>query len=155
MAILGAVLTTIGTLLTLWSVLYARTQGKKVSDLKRNQNITLWATLARVARSISDVRQMMGDDAFIEDGILSEKQKQVLPKIHRGLADQFIRLAELIIQNDVSITKSDIEKWLAEKRPGVETEWRKNQFVNLILAGSNKSDSNNANAADTKNRVAG
>ncbi len=154
MTILGTILTTVGTLLTLWSLLYARSQAKKVSDLKRNQNITLWAALSRVARSISDINKITGDDAFVENGELSEEQKQVLPKIHRGLSDQFIRLAELIVQNDVSITKLDVEKWRDEKRPGLETDWRKNQFINLILAGSDKSDSNQANSADAKGRAA-
>ncbi len=154
LTILGAILTTIGTLLTLWSLLYAKSQAKKVSDLRRNQNITLWATLSRVGRSISDVNKITGDDAFVENGELSEKQKQVLPKIHRGLSDQYIRLAELIVQNDVSITELDVEKWRDDKRPGIETDWRKNQFINLILAGRGATDSNRANSADAKSRAA-
>ena len=116
----------------------ARAQNRKLSDLKRNQNITLWSTLSRVGRSISDIVKVTDDDGFVENGILSERQRQIIPKVHRGLTDQYIRLAELIVQNDSALTKEDIEKWYQERRPGLETDWRKQQFINLIAAG--KSD---------------
>ena len=140
--ILGATLTTFGLLLTIWSLIYARQQSKKVSDLKRNQNITLWATLSRVARSISDIVKITDDEGFINSGQLTEKQKQILPKVHRGITDQYIRLAELIVQNDPGLTIKQIESWHNEKRPGVESDWRMQQFFNLITAGKHGNSSN-------------
>jgi len=139
--IIGAVLTTIGVILTGCSLLYAKAQSRKFSDLNRNQNIMLWSTLSRVGRSISDVVKITDDDGFIQNGNLSEEQRQIIPKVHRGLTNQYIRLAELIVQNNSKLTKDDIEKWYQEKRPGIETDWRRKQFLNLIEAGSLKSGS--------------
>jgi hypothetical protein len=146
--IVATVLTVLGILLTIWSLLYAKAQSKRVSNLRRNQNITLWAALARVGRSISDITKITDDDGFLEDGQLSERQKQILPKVHRGLSEQYIRLAEIIVQNDPSLTEEEIIQYNNDKRPGLENEWRKKQFINLIQAGREGKFSNKSLKAD-------
>jgi hypothetical protein len=132
---IGVALAIVGLMLTVWSMIYAKAQSRKMTDLTRNQNITMWATLSRVGRSISDITQITDNEDFLDNGQLTERQKLVLPKVHRGLSSLYIRLAELIVQNNPDMTTENIVLWFDEQRPGLESEWRKEQFLNLIIAG--------------------
>lgn len=129
---IGVVLSTIGILLTVWALWYARVQGKKVSDLRRNEMISLWAFLDRIGTIFAQVQLITDDEGYIESGKLSPEQRQVIPKIHKALADQYIRVVEIIVKKSPELTFEDIERW---KKIGIiNSEWRKMQFVNLLAA---------------------
>lgn len=126
--------------MTLWSIWYARKQSKRVSDISRNEIVSLWAHLDRVRTLVGQIEELSNDEKFIETGNLNAKQKQTLPKIHKGLCDEYVRVVELIVKKKTKMTKNTIDIW--QKEGKIKTEWQKQQFMNLIDRASQEKEKN-------------
>ena len=134
---IGAASSAFGVILAVWSLWYARVQSKRVSDLYRNEMISLWASLDRIRTLIWQVEKVTNDEGFVEGGELSSVQKQVLPQIFKGLCDEYVRIAQLIVQKTPGLTVAAVDRWAEMGR--LKTPWQKAQFVNLIAAFDDRS----------------
>jgi len=132
MNILGAVLSALGLLLAVWSLWYARVQARKVSDLQRNEIISLWAFLDRIRTLIWEVEHISNENSYIKTGELTTKQRQVIPRVFKGLCCEYLRVAELIVKKTPSMTLDDVKQWREMSR--LKTDWQERQFLNLVLA---------------------
>jgi enoyl-CoA hydratase/carnithine racemase len=61
---------------------------------------------------------------------LNSHAKQIIPKIFKGLSDEYVRIAALIIMKNQDTTIETINAW--EKAGIIKTEWQKQRFINLI-----------------------
>jgi len=92
--------------------------------------ISLWAHLDRIRTLFSQIQYITDDDRFHETGTLNAVQKQILPKIHKGLADEYVRIVELIVKKTPVISIQTIDNW--EELGRLKSEWQNQQFLNLI-----------------------
>lgn len=128
--ILGSVLSATGILLAIWSLWYAKKQSKLLSDAHRNEMISLWAQLDRVRTLMTQVEEITQENGFIKNGTLTRNQQQILPKIHKGVCDDYVRIVELIVKKSPQISLKKIEQLL--KMGIIKSDWQKQQFVNLV-----------------------
>ncbi|MCK4664953.1 MAG: hypothetical protein KAT68_18935 [Bacteroidales bacterium] len=134
--VIGVISSTIGVMLTIWAIWYAKQQSKKVSNIRKNEMTSLWAHFDRVRTLLSQIQRITDDEGFIESGNLNNYQQQQLPQIFKGLCDECIRVIELIVQKVPNISIKHIEKWAEMGR--LKTDWQKQQFINLIPENNNK-----------------
>jgi hypothetical protein len=132
MNIIGAALSALGLLLAVWSLWYARLQARKVSDLQRNEIISLWAFLDRIRTLIWEVEHIANDDGYVNTGELTTEQRKVIPRVFKGLCCEYVRVVELIVKKTPSMTLDDVKKW--RKMGRLKTDWQERQFLNLVLA---------------------
>jgi len=128
---IGYVLGVIGVILTILSLIYAKHQSKMLSNAHRDEIISLWASLDRVRTLIFQTEKITDEDGFITNGTLNPNQLQMLPKIHKGLCDEYIRMAELIIKKSPNFSLKEVDE-LCERKV-IQTDWQKQQFINLII----------------------
>jgi len=129
-SIISIIVGVVGLTLSIWSIWYARQQTKINQDIRRNEMISLWAHLDRIRTLFSQIQYITDDDRFHETGTLNAVQKQILPKIHKGLADEYVRIVELIVKKTPVISIQTIDNW--EELGRLKSEWQKQQFLNLI-----------------------
>ena len=130
LSVVGAVLSSVGILLSAWAIWFARQQRKLVSTIERNELVSLWAQLDRIRTLIIQVESITDDQGFLESQTLTFKQQQVLPGVHRGLIEAYVRLVELVVKKHPDLSVSDIDRW---KRMGrIKTDWQRQQFLNLV-----------------------
>ena len=130
LTLIGATLTAVGVLLTIGAIWYARNQSKKLADSHRNEMISLWAHLGRVRTLLMQIQRITDDDGFIDNGTLTADQQHILPQIFKGLCDEYVRVAELIVKKKPNVTTEDVEQWTEAGK--IKTDWQKQQFMNLI-----------------------
>lgn len=134
MDILGMGLSVLGICLTVWSVWYARQQSKLISSIQRNEMISLWAFLDRIRTMLLQMENNGLKDGQIEEEKIEIIKSKVLPQLFKGLCDQYVMIAELIVQKTPGISLEDVERWVELNR--LKTKWQKNQFVNLVEAAN-------------------
>lgn len=132
MNIIGAALSALGLLLAVWSLWYARLQARKVSDLQRNEIISLWAFLDRIRTLIWELEHIANDDGYVNTGELTTEHRQVIPRVFKGLCCEYLRVAEFIVKKTPSMTLDDVKQW--RKMGRLKTDWQERQFLNLVLA---------------------
>ena len=136
---IGAALTAVGVLLTIWAIWYARNQSKKLSDIHRNEMISLWAHLDRIRTLLMQMQKVISfeDKSLIKNGVLTPYQEMQLSQIAKGLCDEYVRVAELVVKKTPSVTIKDVEEWTKIGR--IKTDWQRQQFLNLITLTDDKS----------------
>jgi hypothetical protein len=101
-----------------------------MQGIQRNEMISLWAHLDRIRALITEISRITRDDNFRETGTLTASQVQILPGIHKGLADEYVRTAELIVKKTPDVSLEAVEHWAELGK--LKTDWQKQQFMNLI-----------------------
>lgn len=140
--IIGALLSAFGIILTIWALWYARVQAKKVSDLERNEIISLCAFLDRIRTLIWEIEHVTKeDDGYVDTVELSPKQRQMITRVFKGLCSEYVSVAEMIVKKMPGITVDDIEEWVKMGR--IKTDWQRAQFINLVTAYRKKYVSTN------------
>ena len=132
MDLLGAILSTGGVGLAIWSVWHSRQHAKRLSTIQRNEIVSLWAFLDRVRTSVYQIEQR-GYTKDIDDfSLLEGKMSALVPRLHKGLCDLYVMLAAHIVQKTPGVSLDDVERWVKMNR--LKTGWQKDQFVNLVEA---------------------
>jgi len=141
MEIIGIALSVLGACLTVWSLWYAKQQAKHVSNIQRNEMISLWAFLDRVRTLLFQMESDGLENGEVEEEKLELIKTKILPQLFKGLCDQYVMIAGLIVQKTPHISLDDIDRWVQINR--LKTDWQRDQFVNLVEAAnflSKKSD---------------
>ena len=128
---IGYTLSAVGVILAIFSLIYAKHQSKMLSDARRDEIISLWAHLDRVRTLMFQTETITGEGGFITNGTLNPKQIQILPKVHKGLCDEYVRMAELIIKKSPNFSLKEVDELCKQKV--IKTDWQKQQFINLII----------------------
>lgn len=134
--IIGAISSTIGVLLSLWAIWYAKLQSNEVSKIRKNELLFLWTHFDRVKTLLMHIKRITNAEGFIESENLSNYQQQHLLQIFKGFYYEYIRAAELIVQKIPNISLNYIEKWADKGR--FKSDWQKQQFINLLPDNSNE-----------------
>ena len=126
----GVLLGIVGVLLTIWSILYARKQSRLLSNARRDEIVSLWAHLDRIRTLISGYESIMKTNNSSEEQAIGLKRLRILSQMYRGLCDEYVRVAEMIVKKTPIVSMSQIEE--LSKRNVLRSDWQKQQFVNLI-----------------------
>ena len=127
---LGVTLTVVGVLLSVWSIWFAKKQAMLVADQKSKELISLWAHIDRLRTLIAQSEGLAKDYSILESQDLPGLQKRRLISLYKGLCDEYVRVAELIITKSTNINLDAIESLSRNKV--LSTEWQKQRFINLI-----------------------
>jgi len=126
LTLVGSMPALLGVILTIWSILYARKQSEKLSDVQRNEMISLWAHLDRICTLITQIEKITDDNGYISSGSSSPYHQQILPQIFKGLCNEYVRTVELVVKETPNITIVDVEEW--ETQGKLKTDWQNNSL---------------------------